>query len=592
MKKKSNTQVYTNSLFRKITYIYATVLLIMGILASYLSYSKAQNTMVNQLDQVMVELNHEYESVTEDFWRLYMPIWTYKDSVYTIVRKYFSNEEELDLSPIDRKNLADALQIIMAGDGRMKWIGVYLGKDKPNYLLFESEMVLLEMPEDFPFIECMENKQPGMEVYSTRLVEHNGKAKRYFALCGGTALDMGNGKIIMGYETDDIDSDYLKATGMKNVDFFIINDLGLVYDSTQEYGYTPVEPLALGKIRNKDGELIYVRELKKDSGTHTVFCMMPWMDMFINNHSFTPFIAVVVVVFWIFSKILYRGAGNIIMRKIDAIQYGLGKIGANELEYRIPVSDKPADEFEHISQSINVVIELLQENIHKAYLSKLRQKEAELSELQAKFDPHFLYNTLEVIRGKVYENGDDETADIIVKLAQIFRSFIGSDRFVTIQEELDFSNLYLSLLKYRYDNEVTIIYDVDSEILSFGIIRNLLQPILENYFIHGFHSQKQDNRLCIRGKMRDENHICFLIKDNGLGITEERLATLKNNLDIVETGAKSSYGLKNVSRRIKLFYGQECGLEIDSNEEGGATIEVKIRKLTCKEHEARMYMEE
>ena len=592
MKNFSSSQVYTNSLFQKITYIYTIVLLVMGFLACYLAYDRERNTMMNQLDQVMVDLNHEYESVTEDFWRLYMPIWTYRESVYEIVKKYFAKGSDGTLSPMERKNLVEALQIIMSSDGRMKWIGVYLGKDKSNYLLFDGEMALVDMDNDFAFIESMENKQPGMEIYGSKIVEHDGKKIRCFALCGGTALEMGAGKLIVGYETANITSDYMKTTGVKDADFYILNELGVIYDSTGMYEYAPDVPVSTGIVRNKSGEVVYIRELSKSGGSHKVVCVVPWMDMFVSCHLFTPFIVVLLAVFWAFSKVLYRGVGNIIMKKIDAIQFGLSKIGANELEYRIPVSDKPADEFEHISQSINEVTVRLQENINKAYLSKLRQKEAELNELQAKFDPHFLYNTLEVIRGKVYENGDDETADIIVKLAQIFRSFIGSERFISIQEELEFCNLYLSLLKYRYDNEVMICYDVDSEILSFGIIRNLLQPILENYFVHGFHSQKQDNRLTIRGKMKDEDHICFLVKDNGLGITKERLEMLKNNLDAVAPRAKSSYGLKNVNKRIRLFYGSECGLEIDSNEDGGATIEVRIRKLTCKEHEAKMYMDE
>ena len=594
MKKLRGSQVYTNSLFRKITYIYATVLLLMGILACRLAYDKTRNAMFNQLDQVMMDLNHEYERITEDFWRRYMPIWTYKESVYEIVNKYFAKNSDGSLSPMDRKELGDALQIVVSSDGRMKWIGVYLGRDKCNYLLFDGETVLVDMSDDFPFVESMENKMPGMEIYGSKIVEHGDKKIRCFALCGRTALNMGDGKIIMGYETANISSDDMRVDEVRDADFYIVNEFGVIYDSTGGYEqeYTLGDPIFSGIGRNKAGEWVYIRELSQSGGTHKVFCVVPWMNMFVNCHSFTPFIVMIVLFFGAFAKVLYHGADNIIMKKIDAIQFGLYKIGANELTYRIPVSDKPADEFEHISQSINEVTELLQENINKAYLSKLRQKEAELSELQAKFDPHFLYNTLEVIRGKVYENGDDETSDIIVKLASIFRSFIGSERFITIQEEMEFCNLYLSLLKYRYDNEVTIIYDVDSEILDYGIIRNLLQPILENYFVHGFCSQKQDNRLTIRGKRKDEDHICFVIKDNGLGITEERLAVLKKKMDTVATEANSSYGLKNVNRRIMLFYGPECGLEIDRNEEGGATIELLIRKLTCKEHEAKMYMEE
>lgn len=591
MRESNKHQVYTNALFRRITNIYAVVLLIMGFLACYLAYSKEYSQTVNQMNQIMTDINYEYKSSTENFWRLYMPMFENRDNVYMAMRKFFVNEDNSILSPIDKSYLQNALKILMSSDDRVRWIGIYAGSDSVNYLLFEGDTAMVEMPEDFPFIEEMENKGYSMEIYGSKLVQCNGKNIRSFALCGGTALDMRGGNIIVGYSVDDIDSAYTKTDAAENVSFYIVNDYGIVYDSTgtYEYQYETANEISTGIRRNEDGTLVYILKLQKSDGSHCVFCVVPWVDMLLKNHSFTPFIAAVVLIFWLFSMALYRWAGNVIVGKIDAIQYGLQRIGDNHLDYRISVSDKRADEFENISQSINEVAKRLQENIDKVYLSKLKQKEAELAELQAKFDPHFLYNTLEVIRGKVYDNGDEETADIIVKLAQIFRSFIGSERFISIQEEMEFCNLYLSLLKYRYDNGVTIVYDVESEILGYGIIRNLLQPILENYFVHGFQDGKQDNRLVIRGKLKDDVYIHFVIKDNGMGITDERLAALKDNLDAIEVSAKSSYGLKNVNRRIKLFYGQECGLEIDRNEEGGASIEVWIRKLTCEEHEARMY---
>lgn len=585
------SKMYTNALYRKITLIYTIVLLVMGFMASYLAYSRENGTTLNKLDKVMIDLKHEYESSTDNFWRIYMPIFQNREDVYAAMRRYFVNNSQPAWSPIDRKNLFDALQAVLSSDGNIEWIGVYSGREHKNYLLFEGEAILQEMPEDFPFIEDMENKGAGMEIFASRLVNRNGKNIRCFALCGGTTLDMGDGKIIVGYRTENIAYARLKSEDSQIANFYIVNDCGLIYDSTEEYKSNLKYVVKSGVGLQEDGELVFTRKLSDTGNSYSVYCQMPWFNLFVRNHVFTPFIVLIVVIFWVCSRMLYRGANLIIIRKINAIQYGLGKIGDNELNYRIPVADYPTDEFESISQSINEVAIRLQENIDKEYLSRMRQKEAELSELQAKFDPHFLYNTLEVIRGRVYENGDDETADIIVKLAQIFRGFIGSDTFISIREEMEFCNLYLSLLKYRYDNEVKIIYDVDSEILEYGIIRNLLQPVLENYFVHGFQLGKHDNMLVIRGKIIEEAYIRFLIKDNGIGITDKRLSELKNNLDSVTTGAKSSYGLKNVNKRIKLFYGEQCGLEIDRNEEGGATIEIRIRKLTCQEHKERMYIE-
>lgn len=587
---KKRARGYTNEWFRKMTYMYAAVLLIVGLLACFFAYSKEKDKIISRIEQVMGDINHEYKNCTENFWRLYMPIFENRSSVYVGLKRYFTAEDKAVLTPVEKKELIDALQAIMGNDSRIKWIGVYSGKEEVNYLLFAGENVLTEMSDGFPFIDDMENKGNTMEIYGSRLVPFNGGTIRSFALCGGTPTDMRGGKIIVGYAVDNIDAAYTRTEELEDVRFYILNNKGIIYDSfgeySLEYDFTWKDA---GVMQNQDRERVYVCKMENTGNNYTVFCEVSWIDMVMNNHSYTPYIVAIVLLFWGGAVFLNHLMGREIAEKIAAIQLGLKKIGDNQLDYRIPVADVPTDEFDNIGRCINEVAIRLQDNIDKVYLSKLKQKEAELSELQAKFDPHFLYNTLEVIRGKVYEKGDDETADIIIKLAQIFRSFIGSERFVLIQEEMEFCNLYLSLLRYRYDNRVKIIYDIDSEILQYGIIRNLLQPILENYFVHGFSSDKRNNRLVIRGKLIDENYVRFQIRDNGLGISDERLKSLKEQLDTIEVGSKSSYGLKNVNKRIKIFYGAECGVTIDTNDDGGATIEVNILKLTCREHEARMY---
>ena len=586
--RREKSQIYTNSLYIRITGIYTVILVLIGLLAGYLAYSKEESELRNKMDQVMLDLNYGYENITEDFWRLYMPIWTYKDSVYSAIDTYFSENRTAALTPIEQAELMEAMRIIMSGDGDIRWIGVYRGKDFDNYLLFNQEKLFLAMKEDFPFAEDLENRKPGMKVFASRQISHNGRTYHSFALCGGTPPEMGTGSIIMGYDTADIASDRMEYAGLENVAYYVTNEAGIIFDSSGEYGETVFDPAAYNTIRTETGERVLLCALDRDTHNPKVFCVVPWVDVFLSCHSFTPFIMGVLLLFWLCSLLLYRAARRRILEKVNSIQYGLLRIRDNDLTYRIPLAEEPSDEFEHISNSINEMAAELQENIDKAFLLKLRQRQTELSELQAKFDPHFLYNTLEIIRGKAYENGDEETGNIIVNLVQIFRKFVGSDRFVSINEEMEFCNLYLSLLEYRYDDAVSIRYDIDPEILEYGIIRNLLQPILENYFVHGFNQQKQDNYLMLKGKIIDQSYICFTIKDNGLGIPEDRLLQLQNHIDLVEAGAKSSYGLKNVNRRIKLFYGQECGLEIDRNAEGGATIQIKIRKMSCEEHEEKL----
>jgi len=517
-----------------------------------------------------------------------MPIFTNKTSVYASLHTFLMAQNEDEVSPLEKSNLLEALRVVMGSDNSIKWIGVYSGKEGMNYLLFEGDSVLTEMSSEFPFIEEIRNRGSSMQVFESKMIESSRGSFRTFALCGGTFGIAPDGNIIIGYATQDFESVTQLDEMNESVRLCIVNDFGVVYDShgqyTLENAFVRNSP---GRVIDEQGNRYYVGVLEDTKGCSVIY-IMPWREWVLSNHSFTPLILLIVVIFWVCSLIVYRWSGKVILKKINKIQKGLREIGENHLDYRIPVPNNPVDEFESISLEINKVAYRLKINIDAAYSSWVKQREAELKELQAKFDPHFLYNTLDVIRGKVYENGDMDTADIIVNLAQIFRSLIDSEPFVTIQDELEFCNRYLSLLKYRYDDKVTVIYDVETEVLQYGIVRNLLQPILENYFVHGFCLEKTDNRLLIRGEIKDGEYIHFIVRDNGMGIAEERLDALKKSLDAVETVGQKSYGLRNVNKRVRLFYGPECYLKIDNNEDGGVTIEIRIRKLTCEEHKKRI----
>lgn len=586
--KGSHLKVYTNALFQKITWIYGVVLILLGLLASYLAYDKETGALANRLNQTMSELQYAYESCTEDFWRYYLPIVENEGGMYDSLRVFFLSGKNEDLSPVEKDKLADAMQKLMAYNHGVSWVGLYTEKDNRNYLMFRGESVLQTMPQDFPFAEKIDQKGAAMEIYGSEQISTSRGMVRSFALCGNATINVQDGKIIFGYETDLIGSAFVKTEETSNINYYIVNANGIVFDSSGEYDNDMIHlSNQAGNLVRLNGKLMRVYQLSNTGSKYSIFCTIPRSEEAMVGHAFSPYILAIVVLFWASSLLVYRWTSQKIWGKIRAIQTGLHKIGENELDHRIPVPRAAKDEFDSIGRSINDMTARLQENINKTYELKLKQKEAELSELQAKFDPHFLYNTLEVIRGKVYENGDMETSDVIIKMAQLFRNLIGSENFVTVRDELDLCNSYLSLMEYRYEDRVDIIYDIESDVMQYGIIRNLLQPVLENFFVHGIDEEKWKQTLRIRGKIYDEEYIWFYVQDDGLGIPADKLKSLISNLEDA-TGNTQSYGLRNVQRRIKLFYGPDCGLALKNNELGGATVEIKIKRLTLEEHESRL----
>ena len=199
-----------------------------------------------------------------------------------------------------------------------------------------------------------------------------------------------------------------------------------------------------------------------------------------------------------------------------------------------------------------------------------------MQELQAKFNPHFLYNSLDVFRARCYEKGDDETAELIAQTASVFRGFIGAQTFIPLQQELAFSQRYLAVYRARHNDAMQILYDIDKEVLQYGIIRNVLQPLIENYFAHGFDPSRQDNILQFRGYIRDEDTYVLTVEDNGFGMEEDALQALNAHLQEPIATEQESYGLKNLHQRIQLYYGPKCGLVIRKNPTGGLIAELCV----------------
>jgi hypothetical protein len=233
---------------------------------------------------------------------------------------------------------------------------------------------------------------------------------------------------------------------------------------------------------------------------------------------------------------------------------------------------------------ISILAVNLKKSSDRAYYYELKQRDSELSELQTKFNPHFLYNSLEIFRVRCQKNGDHETAELITQLAGIFRGFIGSKTFISIQEELAFCKRYLALFRARCGESVRILYDIDTPVLQYGIIRNVFPPLIENYFAHAFDTARDDNFIIFRGRVEGEKTVLISVEDNGQGMTGERLAALTASFREKVTREYDSYGLKNLYQRLKLFYGDRYGLMVRSNDDHGLSVDIRIARMTCEEY--------
>ena len=495
-----------------------------------------------------------------------------------------------------RKNLATALDTIAKEDSDIAYILLRRKADGDvGYLYLPADQNFRRVSGEFPYMSRLQSDESVRRIFPSALIEVNQSPTRVYAIAGGVPIYYENrsaGDMLICYKTDTLDVMYRDLTeGMKKPPKICIATASgeIIYDSGTAGGSNPQGCLNIpkhtaGGIETLEGVQYYTQSIVSAERGYSVTYLTPWTNILFSANRNTPMIMGIALAVALMLGISYKIANNSILKRVKIIRSGLEVIGQNKLDYRIP-RENSRDEFGAITRSINSMTRQLAESVDKLYIYQLKQKTAELSELQAKFNPHFLYNTLDVICAHAYENDDKDVAEMLVLLSRIFRSFINNKPFVTIQDEINFCNMYLELFRMRYKENMNIEFNVKKDVMAYGIIRNLLQPMIENYFVHGFKPQEEDNWIMISAQLQGEDHIVLSVSDNGFGMPPDQIQRLREVLEGGGDGSEESYGLRNLHDRVRIFYGPGCGLWVEGNERGGITASIKIRRMTCQEHE-------
>jgi two-component system, sensor histidine kinase YesM len=237
------------------------------------------------------------------------------------------------------------------------------------------------------------------------------------------------------------------------------------------------------------------------------------------------------------------------------------------------------DEFGDLGRGFNNMIVKIGELVERVFKEQEAKKRTEIMALQAQINPHFLYNTLELINSFARKNNQPEISKLIVLLAKLLRFSISTfEEFVTIQQETEYAKSYLEINKLRVRKPFVYQILLKDDIGNLLTIKWILQPIIENAIIHG--TDKNQNGGMIEIKGWSEGEVIYLsVKDNGVGISTNKLVELQKKLDIhLENHTKNNknIGLYNVQSRIRLTYGGKYGLNITSAQGKGTTVLVKI----------------
>ncbi|MBE5969088.1 MAG: hypothetical protein E7242_02540 [Lachnospiraceae bacterium] len=247
---------------------------------------------------------------------------------------------------------------------------------------------------------------------------------------------------------------------------------------------------------------------------------------------------------------------------------------------------KRSDEIGTLYNEYNSMIEEQEKYITSEYKNKLISLDSQMKSLEAQIDSHFLFNTLETINSLAELNGVDDISNISISLGNMLRySIKAKSELVTVSDELANVDDYITIQKIRFNNKFKLITNIDENILNCRVLKLTFQPLVENALQHGLLKCEAGDTITISSRVKGDM-LYFDISDNGVGINENQLEQIRENLkrppEFKELGKRStqSIGLKNISSRIELYYGAGFGLIINSKENEGTKISIKFPLLT------------
>ena len=250
------------------------------------------------------------------------------------------------------------------------------------------------------------------------------------------------------------------------------------------------------------------------------------------------------------------------------------ELAAGNLQAR--VTTVPVEELSGLTRDVNAMAEQLENLMEQNRQEQENLKKAELRTLQAQINPHFLYNTLDTIVWQAQSGKNEEVIALTKSLSDFFRSSLSSgEDWVTVEQEMKHLNGYLSIQKTRYRDILNYEVTADPEMNRYMILKLLLQPLAENALYHGIKYKRGGGRIFVRGSLKN-GMLCFEVQDTGSGMTPEKLEEVRGAMrrgrqmrrDPNEPEPGGGFGLYNVDQRIRLYYNQDRGLQIESGPEG------------------------
>lgn len=252
------------------------------------------------------------------------------------------------------------------------------------------------------------------------------------------------------------------------------------------------------------------------------------------------------------------------------------------------------DELEVLSDSVNDMSENLEVMVHQIKEDERKMRRAELRLLQEQINPHFLYNTLDTIVWLIEGDDPDKAVDIVVALSEFFRMVLSKGKeYISIREEEAHIRGYLEIQQVRYQDILDYEIAIDPELYQYRILKLTLQPLVENSLYHGIKYKRAKGKIWVTGTMQrgalpGGDRILLCVQDNGAGMDSEEVERLQAEIQKPCKETEKGFGLANVNERIRMNFGMEYGMTIESEKGSGTKVSILIPAVRLESPAERM----
>lgn len=300
------------------------------------------------------------------------------------------------------------------------------------------------------------------------------------------------------------------------------------------------------------------------------------------NNLKTKLFLVFIIAFFLFVLVVINAyISNRITVPIQKLEKSVNALEAGELDTEVYTGG--SYEIQHLGRSIGDMAKRIQTLMQDIVAEHESKRKSEFDTLQSQINPHFLYNTLDIIVWMIENEQKAEAVRVVTALARFFRISLSKGKsIIPVRDELEHVRNYLMIQQMRFKNKFTYQIESEPDVLNLASLKLMLQPLVENAIYHGMEFMDGDGRIQLSAYL-EQGDLWFMIRDNGLGMTQEQVDSLLTDQVHVSSKRGSGIGVKNVNERIRLYFGEAYGLTIESEPDEGTCIRIHLPAVSCQE---------